>query len=364
MYACKWEDELPTEMRGHESGRYSPIPAVTQTRLINCGHYPIPIVPGVTIPHGADNIQPKEENDKAYEESQVQRSLERQIREAKRVVEMAGDKASPEMKQKVKDAQEQMRDFIARTGRTRRYDREKIGGLPKGKQTDAVQKVEQPAQKNDSYNKKTVFAQLEETPAQNEYTYWSAGETQKRFEAIKAQTGFSDEKAQEVLKAFSGDSADYRDIEHTPEGWFYRADTRIRKLDGDKWTDAAKTIDDYIEAAPKYSGPIYRGLSLEAKKVESLQKGGIFQENGALSSWTSRLDVAAMFAEGRTEEYGLTPVIIETQNHPHAVPVAHLSLFGSDEDEVIASNRHGNQYRIDSVEDRDGVVYVKLTFGG
>ena len=93
---------------------------------INCGHYPIPIVPGVTIPHGADNIQPKEENDKAYEESQVQRSLERQIREAKRVVEMAGDKASPEMKQKVKDAQEQMRDFIARTGRTRRYDRESL----------------------------------------------------------------------------------------------------------------------------------------------------------------------------------------------------------------------------------------------
>ena len=130
---------MPTEMRGHESGRYSPIPVVTQTRLINCGHYPIPIVPGVTIPHGADNIQPKEENDKAYEESQVQRSLERQIREAKRVVEMAGDKASPEMKQKVKDAQEQMRDFIAKTGRTRRYDREKIGGLPKGSGTQTMQ---------------------------------------------------------------------------------------------------------------------------------------------------------------------------------------------------------------------------------
>lgn len=123
--------------------RYEPLNVTTYGQPaglfgINCGHYPIPIVPGVTIPHGADNIQPKEENDKAYEESQVQRSLERQIREAKRVVEMAGDKASPEMKQKVKDAQEQMRDFIARTGRTRRYDREKIGGLPRGSGTQTA----------------------------------------------------------------------------------------------------------------------------------------------------------------------------------------------------------------------------------
>lgn len=123
--------------------RYEPLNVTTYGQPaglfgINCGHYPIPIVPGVTIPHGADNIQPKEENDKAYAESQVQRSLERQIREAKRVVEMAGDKASPEMKQRVKDAQEQMRDFIAKTGRTRRYDREKIGGLPKGSGTQTA----------------------------------------------------------------------------------------------------------------------------------------------------------------------------------------------------------------------------------
>ena len=93
---------------------------------INCGHYPIVIVPGVTIHHGADNIQPKEENDKAYAESQEQRRIEREIREAKRVVEMEGDLASKEDKQRVKDLQAQMRAFIEETGRTRRYDREQI----------------------------------------------------------------------------------------------------------------------------------------------------------------------------------------------------------------------------------------------
>ena len=94
---------------------------------INCGHSPIPVVPGVTIPHGADNIQPKEENDKAYAESQEQRALERKIREAKRVVAMEGDLATKEDKARVKELQAQMREFIERTGRTRRYDRESIG---------------------------------------------------------------------------------------------------------------------------------------------------------------------------------------------------------------------------------------------
>ena len=93
---------------------------------INCGHYPIPIIAGLTIPHGADNIQPKEENDKAYAESQQQRALERDIRAAKRVVEM-GDN-SPEAKAKVKEAQARMRQFINETGRTRRYDRESLYG--------------------------------------------------------------------------------------------------------------------------------------------------------------------------------------------------------------------------------------------
>lgn len=102
---------------------------------INCGHYPIPVVPGVTIPHGADNIQPKEENDKAYSESQEQRALERKIREAKRVVEMAGDTATPEDKARVRELQKQMREFIGRTGRTRRYDREQIGGTPQTART-------------------------------------------------------------------------------------------------------------------------------------------------------------------------------------------------------------------------------------
>ena len=93
---------------------------------INCGHSPIPIIPGVSIPHAQDFVQSKEENDKQYAESQQQRALERKIRAAKRALEMGDD--SPEAKARVRAAQEQIRQFIKDTGRTRRPDRESLYG--------------------------------------------------------------------------------------------------------------------------------------------------------------------------------------------------------------------------------------------
>lgn len=98
---------------------------------INCGHYPIPQIPGVTIPQDKQR-QDKEANDKKYQESQRQRALERSIREAKRkqaAFKAAGlDDAAADMGKTIADRQEAMREFIKETGRTRRYDREAIKG--------------------------------------------------------------------------------------------------------------------------------------------------------------------------------------------------------------------------------------------
>lgn len=93
---------------------------------INCGHEPIPMVTGVSIPHAQDFVQDKAANEKEYQESQQQRALEREIRSAKRAVYMLGDNATKADKDRVREAQAQMRDFIAQTGRTRRPDREQI----------------------------------------------------------------------------------------------------------------------------------------------------------------------------------------------------------------------------------------------
>lgn len=98
---------------------------------INCGHYPIPQIAGVTIPQDKQE-QNKEKNDREYQESQQQRALERSIREAKRkqaAFKAAGlNDAASEMEIKIKDRQAAMRSFIKETGRTRRYDRESIKG--------------------------------------------------------------------------------------------------------------------------------------------------------------------------------------------------------------------------------------------
>ena len=95
---------------------------------INCGHQIYPYIEGVSI----KRFKPYDEaeNDRVYRESQQQRYLERQIRKAKREVEMmkaiGSEKGVREAQQKVRARQAAMRKFIEATGRTRRYDRERI----------------------------------------------------------------------------------------------------------------------------------------------------------------------------------------------------------------------------------------------
>lgn len=92
---------------------------------INCGHVPYPMINNVSEPVKED-IPSEEENTREYQESQEQRLLERQIRNAKREVELLGDLAEEKDVERVKRAQARMREFIKDTGRTRRYDREQI----------------------------------------------------------------------------------------------------------------------------------------------------------------------------------------------------------------------------------------------
>lgn len=98
---------------------------------INCGHYPMPQIPNVTFPQDR-KIESKAENDRLYQESQEQRALERRIRDAKRkqaAFQAAGlPEAADRQRALVRQRQAAMREFIAKTGRARRYDRESIKG--------------------------------------------------------------------------------------------------------------------------------------------------------------------------------------------------------------------------------------------
>lgn len=119
------------------SGRaktYPPLSGTSYGRIdgivtgINCRHVMYPYVHGKSI----KRYQPydKSESERIYKQSQKQRAIEREIRAAKkelRMMEAMKDRSGiTEAKQKVRMKQAKMRRFIDETGRTRRYNRERI----------------------------------------------------------------------------------------------------------------------------------------------------------------------------------------------------------------------------------------------
>ena len=94
---------------------------------VNCGHYPIPFIPGFS--RVRTPAQTKEENEKAYEDSQKQRYLERKLREEKRDLEVmkaqgASEEELKEQRKRIRAASENIDAFCDETGLTRRRNRE------------------------------------------------------------------------------------------------------------------------------------------------------------------------------------------------------------------------------------------------
>lgn len=173
---------------------------------INCGHVPYPMIPNVSEPV-EEKIQSKEENDREYQESQEQRALERQIRHAKRNVEMLGDLATEEDKQKVAAAQAKMREFIKDTGRTRRYDREQIVTKRTAPPTAARPTVKTPVEPIKPINNKTIDKivlgdQLTKSLGKDADEY--KGVVEKAPDRIKSLYNKLSDKLQIVEKSASG----------------------------------------------------------------------------------------------------------------------------------------------------------------
>ena len=233
----------------------------------------------------------------------------------------------------------------------------KVNGFKKAQVQKAVAKSE--------YNVETIDHQYKETEAMNEYDYFSAEQEKFRLDSIRAMAGYDDMEAMKALDALCGTSAEYRGIgDNVPTGWFSGADTKIRLATDGEFFDKAKTIDAYIERSPKYKGSIYRGLSLDDDTISRFTVGGTFKENGNLSSWTSDRSVASMFAEGRSEELGKKPVIFRTKDPKHGTPASHLSIFGSEENEVLVSNMKDSEYIIEAVTEENGMVIVDMILKG
>ena len=115
------------------SGRSSKFPALSSTSIgeaaglfgCNCGHLQYAYNPAVGKTYHPYNVKENAEN---YADSQEQRRLERRIRAAKRKLSAGGidpgGKIEKRAQKQLADAQADMREFIADSGRTRRRDRE------------------------------------------------------------------------------------------------------------------------------------------------------------------------------------------------------------------------------------------------
>lgn len=130
-----WNNESGTFTDGEgKQHRYYPLSSTSYGKPaglfgINCGHHPVTMIPGVSIPRDRPE-QGREENDKVYAESQEQRRLEREIRYAKQkaaMMEAAGDKEGFEKEaMKIKEKQADYNAFCKKTGRTKRLDRTQV----------------------------------------------------------------------------------------------------------------------------------------------------------------------------------------------------------------------------------------------
>jgi len=215
------------------------------------------------------------------------------------------------------------------------------------------------------YNNTIISGQYKETPAMNEYDYFSKEQTEFRRDSIEEYTGASKEDVNRYLDALCGNSDDYNGIgNNVPSGWFYGADRDIRNATSGEMYEKAKTINEFIEKSPKFEGEIFRGLSLDENTINSFSVGNVISETGNLSSWTSSRDVAEMFAQGRSEELGLRQVLFVSENPAYGTPAAHLSLFGSDEKEVIVSNMTNGDYIIKDVKTEGVLTIITMSLKG
>lgn len=97
---------------------------------INCKHYPMPFIPGVSVIR--DEVpQDEQENARSYAESQEQRRLERKLRESRRDLLMEKARGAPQetidkLEAKCKQDSKEINEFCKKTGRQRRRDREQV----------------------------------------------------------------------------------------------------------------------------------------------------------------------------------------------------------------------------------------------
>lgn len=135
--------------------------------------------------------------------------------------------------------------------------------------------------------------------------------------------------------------------EYTANGYMYirKIQTGEEKLEDDpkpgsmseRWANAAKDIETYIEKAPAYEATAYRGIQMEAATVmENMKEGDIIDMKGT-SSWS---------ADERTAR-GYGKVVFEGKGFQAATAIGHVSGYENEKEVLVSANQ---RFRIDKIE--------------
>ena len=148
-WICSWDNSggTVTDLYGKEY-QVHPISDTSYTEAagifgVNCGHFPETFVDGFSVPRYEELTPEQDERNKIeYAQSQQQRELEREIRQAKTEaasLAVADDKeAFQKAAAKVKEKQNDYKQFCEQTGRTPRNDRTQVYAYNRSTSSKAV----------------------------------------------------------------------------------------------------------------------------------------------------------------------------------------------------------------------------------
>lgn len=312
--------------------RYYPISSTSYGKPaglfgINCGHDPITVIPGVTIPVER-TTQNKEENDRVYAESQEQRRLEREIRYAKQkaaMMDAAGDKEGfAKEAVKIKQKQAAYNAFCKKTGRTKRLDRTQVFDYNKSVSSKATaakrttkadvsktSNLQQAFKSNRSYIRDNGAFDIE--TAKNDYSKFIE-QTPERVRPVLRyvydSTPFVETQNKNVVFAYSPkqEAILYNPkSENFNELKFGTAATHElghRIDDMFKFTENNETLTAAVDAAARM---------IEKKRGQFVDYSWKNDEEGFLSDILSAIDMSDLYLAGHPPNYWQRPGIREAE---------------------------------------------------
>lgn len=128
-------------------------------------------------------------------------------------------------------------------------------------------------------------------------------------------------------------------------GYGFIREAQANAIDGKTYDEyqfaKGETLENYIKAAPKFKGQIYRGITVDddtyTDMMNKLSNGGTIDMRGA-ASWSTSLSIARSFSSyGGYEDHAV--VFVLNGNTKAGTTIQHLSNYGKTEEEVLVSSK-------------------------